>query len=445
MSAKLTPCTIFGAFVAVMFTLWGNATTVVALNWWLLTFPSTASGPFAVQVFSGLLYFGCFFVCLIVAAVIWGIKPLMHVTFGTEGGTKPKFRRLWIVALMGLTDLASNLPVIFATPHVPEILQAFLETTVTPWALLLTYIFVKGERSKHYRSPFLLFSLLLTAGGGLTSAIPPKAHISIAGKYTENIPSLVGWIGVYAATAIVYGGWCVLQRLYCDGAPIPPTGSRPSSIVAWPGHVQAIEEQTAKSGEVDDEERLSLLVQRAGAMNGKEKWIPYAGLNKLVMLFGDTLFQLLFTFAFLPLDALPWFGTSPNIQSTWSRFTAGMECIATCPGSLKYCLLYSFGYVVSYIGSAYLNHVSPTLSSMFIELSAPSCAVLLLIVPSWNVAAGSGSVLWYQQSAAAVMISAATVLYYLWERKEEEREALEARMEERVESTVQDVANPATL
>jgi hypothetical protein len=134
---------------------------------------------------------------------------------------------------------------------------------------------------------------------------------------------------------------------------------------------------------------------------------------KLVMLFGDTGLQFIMTMCLLPADAIPWFGQSSSVADAGESFGKGIECIFTCNMNGIYCALYSAGFVFTYIGSAYLNHYSATLCSMIGQLSSPVTALLLIIIPQWNLAPSDGA--WYWSVIAIVLLSVGTVIYFAWE------------------------------
>jgi hypothetical protein len=134
---------------------------------------------------------------------------------------------------------------------------------------------------------------------------------------------------------------------------------------------------------------------------------------KLVMLFGDTGLQFVMTMCLLPSDAIPWFGQSSSVADAGESFINGVACIFTCDMNGVYCILYSAGFVFTYIGSAYLNHYSATLCSMIGQLSSPVTALLLIFVPQWNLEPSDSA--WYWSVIAIFLLSVGTVIYFAWE------------------------------
>eukprot|EP00758_Cryptobia_borreli_P009864 Tbor_TRINITY_DN5518_c0_g4::TRINITY_DN5518_c0_g4_i1::g.13148::m.13148 len=134
---------------------------------------------------------------------------------------------------------------------------------------------------------------------------------------------------------------------------------------------------------------------------------------KLVLLAGDTWSQFLMTLALMPCDAIPWYGGSSSVKQTWHNFTNDTTEMFTNSRNFFFGCVYSIGFVFTYIGGAYLNQYSPTLCCMIGQLSAPITAIILIIVPAWNLAPGNSP--WYFDVIAIVMLTVGTILYFAWE------------------------------
>eukprot|EP00744_Colponema_vietnamica_P008403 GILI01011989.1.p1 GENE.GILI01011989.1~~GILI01011989.1.p1 ORF type:complete len:593 (-),score=87.74 GILI01011989.1:338-2116(-) len=159
---------------------------------------------------------------------------------------------------------------------------------------------------------------------------------------------------------------------------------------------------------------------------------PYRGedtIVKLTMLFGDVGFQLILSFMLLPADALPWWGGANSVEHAWKHFSDGTREVFTQKENFFYCAIYSGGYIMQYISAAYLNHYSATLSTMVSQLSSPITALVLIIIPSWDVTPGGGA--WYWSVFAIVLLSCGTVVYSAWEEMSSQELALEMQEKER--------------
>ncbi|EPY18200.1 hypothetical protein STCU_10123 [Strigomonas culicis] len=146
---------------------------------------------------------------------------------------------------------------------------------------------------------------------------------------------------------------------------------------------------------------------------------------KLVMLTVETMLQSLITFALLPVDALPWFGTSTSVEAAWGNFMAGLDCLLHCPMNFICCCLYSSGFVLVYLAAAYLNQYSVTLCSMVSQLGGPITAILLLVFPVLNVTGDMAP--WYWSALAIVAMIFGTFIYVLWDHQTE-KEKIESEL-----------------
>jgi len=148
---------------------------------------------------------------------------------------------------------------------------------------------------------------------------------------------------------------------------------------------------------------------------------------KIHMLFGDTLWQLVISLALLPADALPWFGRSHSVKTTWRNFCEGVTYVFTRKTTALYGVLYTLGFLFNYIGAAYLNHYSVALCSMVTQLSSPITALILVIIPSWNKNSDETPP-WYLSLLSIIFLSIAAFFYVLWEEKTDD-EKKEAEMQ----------------
>lgn len=140
---------------------------------------------------------------------------------------------------------------------------------------------------------------------------------------------------------------------------------------------------------------------------------------KIFMLSTDTFWQLIVTLLLLPADALPWYGNSKNVGVTWHNFLEGVDCVFTIRENAIYGVMYTLGFVFTYLGSAYLNHYSVALCAIVTQLSSPVTALILVIIPSWNQH-GQDSPPWFLSLISIVMLSVAALIYVVWEEKTDE-------------------------
>lgn len=143
---------------------------------------------------------------------------------------------------------------------------------------------------------------------------------------------------------------------------------------------------------------------------------------KLVMLAGDTVTQACFTLALLPADALPWWGNSTTVHSTWTNFMYGTHCVFTIPDNFCYAFLFTLGFIMSYVGAAYLNYYSAATCTIISNLSSPLTALLLIAAPRLNVV-DEVAIPWYYNALAVVLLAVAAMLYVVWEESTNEKKA----------------------
>ena len=198
---------------------------------------------------------------------------------------------------------------------------------------------------------------------------------------------------VVVLSCVVYGTGTVLQRVYLDT--VSEEDARDEATVTNDDDDGTTSALTLNTVNDDSDDELEGSDHNAASQQSSLVEVPPA-VHKLAT------------------NAIPWFGGGSTINDTWSSFTDGVRCIFQCNDSLVYGCLYAFGYIVTYAGEAQLNHFSPTLSSIVLQLSSPVTAILLLIVPAWNVDPGSGS--WGWQVGGMVLLLIATALYNFWEK-----------------------------
>lgn len=201
--------------------------------------------------------------------------------------------------------------------------------------------------------------------------------------------------------------------------PAPPPVANPGSDNAATATAADIHESTFDVGGEEEEDILSPAAAAAPPLPTQTMFtVRYNQgedtIVKLVMLAGETFIQMCFTLSLLPADALPWWGNSDTVAATWENFKEGIRCVFTIQENFLYCFLYTLGFIFTYVSCAYLNHYSAALCSIVSQLSSPVTALMLVIVPSWNVQEDGDSP-WYCNVVAIFFLCIAALLYVLWE------------------------------
>lgn len=377
-SSKPSPLTLISAFVCAVLVIAGNAATIVSINFWLQELSDRPGAQLAILGVTNALYAFIFLATLAAYAGRFGCAEIYAaLRWNGRSGWAPRARMASALAAVGFLDIAENFVSLYATPATPVILQALLQCTIPFFTLLQSVAAIPGERKKNFRSPFLAVAMLLLVCGVIVASWESIASATAIGRETSQ----VCWILVYVLSCAIYGSWSVSQRVCLDRLAVNAASTEAPSTArtTW---------------------RTSVL-------------------HKITLLAGDTCFQLLFTFALLPFDALPWFGGSASVSDTWSNFSAGVTAIFASKASVSYGAIFSAGYILTYFGEVWLTEHSPTLSTIVLQASSPVTAVLLMVAPVLNVQpSAGGATMWVTQVSGFFLLLGATVMYELWERRQ---------------------------
>lgn len=397
---KANAATFFAIF-CVAIVLVGNVVLLIAINFWLSIMPVDAllhnSSQIAVQVIS-LLFILALFTSFVVAFIVkYGAYPLWDVLVSTQRMGNP-FYRMFLLFGSGATNGISTVLSTYALTYTPQYLQAVLLCAIPFSAQAWTVIFIPVERKRRHLSLFFIFSFLFFIGGAFlastSSFTDPDSHASVP------------WTLIYLASAVVFGLWCVVQRLYLDAIVHQPVEAPPSEHViagsrnsegcspltpggsGSPVEVHISAEPAEQHVEEEQEEDEDSIPSCDNPHNNQRQWAKQNvddTAAKLVLLYVGVAFQILVTFVCFPVDAIPWFGTSKTVGDAWNAFDDSVDFIFDSWINVRYGLLYSLGFAMSFIGCTYLNEHSPTLASVVLQLAGPVTSLMLVIVPKWNV------------------------------------------------------------
>ena len=392
----------------------GNAMNIIGLNFWLRHFNGKKAGVFTTLIVSGLIFTLFFFVMLVIYIV--KTRPPLRWALGR--------RALWVLFWIGFWDGTNSWLTIYATRMTPEILQAMFLSMAPVFTLLMTKVFLKDHRSYCNAWIFASFGLML-----LSTVVASLPDFLNTHEITTNkkLWSLVFFIAV--PQMAMYN---VYQARYMRDFTREGSGatmeSEASPLVAPAKRITSSDVTPTKGGDMYGTTSVQERGRSVSPMDQSPAGSPFKSKSqayidalpgaddttvKLVMLFGDTFIQLVVCLALLPADALPWFGSSATVHDAWSNLVLGFECLFTCKWNFLFCLVYSMGYVFTYVGCAYLNHYSATLSAMVTQLSSPMTAVILIVFPMLN--ANPGTAPWYLSVIAVILMLVGTVVYCVWE------------------------------
>lgn len=467
-STKASVSTFFAIF-CVLLVLVGNVILLIALNFWLSIMPLDSmahnSSQIAIQVVS-MMFMLLFFTTFVVAFLVkYGFRPLWRVLVG-GGRVGGPWYRLFLLFASGASNGISSVLSIYAMTYTPQFLQAVLLCAIPFSAQAWTVLFIPVERKRNYLSLFFIASFLFFAGGVVLSSwssfTDPEIHASVP------------WTFIYLISSIVFGLWCVVQRLYLDAVAMK------ADALAWspeknpgedeqkragsnynhlPNHeddddndnneeeeaavqaeadaqLQQEEEHQMHPGKLDgtvvdnttavyvepvdgepaagseDEDALATAAQQHQRQWGQQSIDDTAA--KLALLYVGVFFQIIVTFVCFPVDAIPWFGTSATVVDAWGAFANSVNFIFDSWINVRYGLLYSLGFAMSFIGCAYLNEHSPTLSSVVLQLAGPVTSLMIVLVPQWNVYHDVNHV--GEKIGGIILLFCAAFLYHFWDQ-----------------------------
>lgn len=485
---------LFFAIFCVLFVIVGNVILLIAINFWIVTFPTETaehnSSQIAIQVVALIFLVLLFSIAGAIFTIVYGALPLWHILVDTNRVGGPVYR-LFLLFCSGLTNGISSVLGVYAMTYTPEFIQAVLLCCIPFSAQAWTVIFIPIERKRNYLSLFFIGSFILFVAGVLLSSLSAFLHPSSDGEKASW-----AWALLYLASSVLFGLWCVVQRLYldavvrkepvnADGAAIedaahcsvkgtdneakqlsthharPQQSREPDHDVVvnqkqQPAVTTTVANEPAREGREGSDVRENSMTHSAdkkdGVMNAKvdssymEEDPHYSGdeatdddelpmtadaellmkrewasqtvdsnAAKMILLLIGLLFQLFVSFVVFPVDAIPWFGTSSSALEAWEGFRNSVDFIFASWHNVRFGLLYSLGYAMSFIGCTYLNEHSPTLASVVLQLAGPITSLVIIIIPQWNVYKSSNSV--GQQVGGVILLLVAALLYHLWEQQ----------------------------
>ncbi|RNF14918.1 uncharacterized protein Tco025E_05674 [Trypanosoma conorhini] len=437
------PLRITWVVILILLVTSGNAMQIIGLNFWLRSFPKDgAPGNFATLAVSSLL-FGLFFLVMLVVYLI-AVRPSLLFLRCARGW--------WLLFLIGVADAVNSYLAIYAASYTPEVLQALFTSLVPVYAAGFTKWILQDPRSYWniwiFTSFFLIVSGVVMASAyqfarGFGGESKDKAWWSLI--FFLSVPPTVLmniWQSLYMIHFTYDPSFEERQVLSPRPEPLPEQqqdGKRNLDSGAQGGEIgtengcSEIESSPTPQGGVATPEDASGETNVVGEI-GSPSLLHMQGsdsLVKLVMLACGTNIQFVLIMLALPMDAIPWWGGSHSVQGAWSNFYEGLWFIFHSDTNFSYCMVYTVGFVFTYVGSAYLNQYSVTLCSMIGQLSSPITALVLIIVPKWDLEKGYTP--WYMSLVAVILLCVGSLVYTLWEEKtDEEKEAGERRLKEKL-------------
>ncbi|KAG5500752.1 hypothetical protein JIQ42_04777 [Leishmania sp. Namibia] len=456
------------AMLCVLFVIVGNVILLISINFWLVQFPTDTlkhnSSQIAIQVVTMLFLVVLFSVLCAIFTAFYGALPLWHVLVDRNRVGGP-CHRLFLLFASGSSNGISSVLGVYAMTHTPEFIQAVLLCCIPFSAQAWTVVFIPVERKRDYLSLLLITSFLMFVAGVLLSSLSAFLHPNEHGEKASW-----AWALLYLASSILFGLWCVVQRLYLDAVALKvplevenaesaprcaksreDNGCPQCEELCDEAHTEALDVSVMPvttraaphlmhGGAVTDTEPLSTTKAGTGVaasityaeedprfsdgddegeqLLAKRQWGSQSiddNAAKLVLLVVGLLFQLLVSFVVFPVDAIPWFGTSDSVQHAWEGLRNSMDFIFASWLHVRHGLLLTLGFAMSFVGCTYLNEHSPTLASVVLQLAGPITSLVIIIVPQWNVYQDSSSV--GHKVGGVILLLVAALLYHLWEQQ----------------------------
>ncbi|CCW69727.1 unnamed protein product [Phytomonas sp. Hart1] len=434
---------IFLTLICIVMLMLGNIMQILMLNFWLVSFPSNeAPGNYTAFALPGIFYSVLFLMIFIIYYIMR--KPSLRFARHLYG---------WkIIILMGFYDAFNSWLATYAASHTSEMLQSLFLNLSPLYSIFFSKWILHDPR--HYFNIWTVIMAVFTIAGIITvvsfnlmegagSTSHRRWFILI---FFSSIPFRV-LMNVYQSLYMIlytsdstFIEWLQYQfrmrtnsKAMLHQPPLPvdqPREATVTSPVLIPANAENKSHPTtpcrchsftegpdgflwdgfdATVVNHDDISEHQRNIVSIAYHQGDDTAV------KLVMLAGETFFQLCFTLAFLPADAIPWYGSSHTVHDTWTNFRRGINSFFTIPENFTYGSLYTLGFVFNYIGAAYVNHHSVTLCSLITQLSSPLTGLLLVIVPRLN-ALEEEERSWGGNVAAIIMLILASLAYVVWEQ-----------------------------
>lgn len=393
-----------------IFVIVGQGMQLIFLNYWLREYPADHPPDNYTTFFISSLFFPVVFIIWTIGYII--VKRPKHYGFIWN------MRGCIIILLIGTMDTVNSILAIYSADRASEIVEAVFSSLSPPLTAIVTRFLLNEKRNP--KNKWFLIAMILSIIGVIVGSTYEFIHSSTDDSVWWTFVFLLSippnaFLNVWQAKYMILFTKDpefedhIIQRHLKDNS----DSNLPSGEVLPEGSVGELcpepsYQSVGKYGSGDFEPELVHKEVKYTAMSqGNDTFV------KLWVLVGGTSVQFIQTVMLLPADALPGWGGSDSVSDAAKNLGNGIDAFFTYENNFIYGALYSFGFILTYIGAAYLNHYSATLCAMITELASPLTALLLVIVPSINLS-GSETPLYYTLVAVVILVIA-TTLYTLWD------------------------------
>lgn len=388
--------------VAAVATMVGGCAQIIYLNKWLAAFPVTdpltggpVGGPFTVVVAANV---ACTIVFVAVQIVDLILRPkarryLWAAAVSGAGMPQGSRFRAWLqVWNYGLLSACNAIFVIYGTKHVPELAQTLIiASRIVVTICLSSMCGLMGRRS--YVHLMVVLAVVLSVGGLVCGVSGNIAAFSMNDDSLE-------WLAVMALGLVCGAASSVVAAVFFRAS--LPKENEGNAVIAKTSPADELVEGSSLTGTV-------AVATAVGDHTAAQWWFQGEG----------NIIGVILTFLFYPLDWAPWFGAHPgDAPASNEALKAGMSCIVGgipgCTDTISSFFVFVFSSCVMNDGATALNRFSPPIAGLVGQISAPLCAIVLVIFPGLSVSPTAASI--PANVAAVFLLGTGSLLFGLWEQ-----------------------------
>jgi hypothetical protein len=469
-ASATSPLRIMTVVTAAVCLVGSGVGQVILLNKLLNGFPQHSpdgpvGGPFTVIVGSGVVSTAVFGVLLLIALLTQPATRnyYRHVVFaGRRRVPGSANLKAWgAVAVYGMCGACNGIFLAYGAANTPELIQSMVLSTQLIFLVLFSAAFKLGVAGRSYCNVMVLTAVALSiAGVAVGTAGNAQSMSASTGTIGWIFILLIGVIALASAgvaiavffrlamttaTPGVEAGAsdeCYYRRVASVDDEVSGASAYGGCAAASPAHSQGKVSRVSGGnryhGRVASDDIFIAIPGGNGLPTGyglgvNDEGSPTTGYDaasvgptacadeigaNLWLLFFGNLFTVAFNFIFFPLDWAPFFGMTTGQVTSRAAFSRGMHCLFGAYPGCTDTVAFFFGgigcMVVMMAAMAVMSRVSPPLSGMLTQLSAPVCAIMLVVFPSLNASPSQGQV--GPNVGTLVLVGAGAFVFALWER-----------------------------
>lgn len=293
-----------------------------------------------------------------------------------------------ILCLAGLCDALNSIFIVYASQsnRVPAILQPILYN-LNIFSVILSNKLILSDKKKYFNWYVLISIFLILLSVSITS-IPFYTN-----KNVENPNEFIGWSMIYVIGACFGIVFNIYQSIFYKN-------EKEELIKDEQYHI--ISTQDREINNIINMEKISL---------------KHFFSNSFILLFYQCLFQFISILSLIWIDLLPGFGRS-TVNNLSDNLLSMFKCNFTnqCGNSYIYYLVFNIGYMLSYVGSCYLNLDNSPFNILFMALATPISIIFWIIAPYSDTLSGNINLLYVIPGLIFTIF--ALLIWKFWEYRE---------------------------